>query len=446
MARTDPPDGERLVDGLAARLTARPSAGGAEIVGWRFNLAVGWALRAGLRDDELGGPYEPPAAAQGTGGRVYARWSDGKVSHGDLDPAVVEELPTRLAEWRANAYGDPDAPEILPPASLPLVRTADPDVEDLVEGQPLPLLELLGRTRRELAAAGLGRLQAEAGASHGQRWVVNSLGLRAHVVETSASFAVSAEELYSAGFGKRRLPREHEVAAILSDVAAITPLLRRAVEPPSGSRPVLLAPDLAMNLVGRYLAGNLVGSRVVNGRGAYTLGDFRDGRQVARDNLDLLVDSTLDLEGAASPVSAEGVPGGRAELVRRGRLIRPLVDLKYAARTGYPPTPVPGGSPGFLLQSAAPRRIVEEIRTGLDSGLELFTVLGLHTQDVTAGHYSLVAPRALVFRGGQPTGRAKVTIGGSFFAHLLDERTELVAYPGELNPGLLVWTNVQPQA
>ena len=446
MAHTSQPDGERLVEALAERLTARPSVGGAEIVGWRFSLTVGWALRAGLRDDELGGPYEPPAAAQGTSGRLYARWSDGTVSHGDLDPAVLEELPARLAEWRANAYVDPDAAAIPPPAPLPLVQTADPNVADLVEGHPLPLLELLGRTRRELATAGLGRLQAETGAFHGRRWVFNSLGLRAQVAETSASFAVSAEELYSAGFGKRRLPRDHEVAALLSDVAAITPLLRTTVEPPSGSQPVLLAPNLAMNLVSSYLAGNLVGSRVVNGRGAYTLGDFRAGRQVARHDLDLLVDSTLDLEGAASPISAEGVPGGRAKLVRRGKLVRPLLDLKYAARTGYPPTPVPGGSPGFLLQSAAPWPGVAEARTGLASGLELFNVLGLHTQDVTAGHYSLVAPRALVFRGGQPTGRAKVTIGGSFFAHLLDERTELVAYPGELNPGLLVWTNVQPQA
>jgi PmbA protein len=446
LARTDQPDGERLVDALAARLTARPSARGAEIVGWRFSLTVGWALRAGLRDDELGGPYEPPAAAQGTGGRLYARWSDGTVSHGDLDSAVVDELPERLAEWRANAYLDPDAPEILPPAPLPLVQTADSNVEDLVEGQPLPLLELLGRTRQELAAAGLGRLQAEAGAWRGQRWVFNSRGLRAQVAETSASFAVSAEELYSAGFGKRRLPREHEVATLLNDVAAITSLLRTTVEPPSGSCPVLLAPNLAMSLVGSYLVGNLVGSRVLSSRGAYRLGDFREGWPVARHDLDLLVDSTLDLEGAASPVSAEGVPGGRAKLIRRGRLVRPLVDLKYAARTGYPPTPVPGGSPGFLLQSAAPWRLVDEVRTGLDSGLELFSVLGLHTQDAATGHYSLVAPRALIFRGGQPTGRAKVSLGGSFFAHLLDERTELVAYPGELNPGLLVWTNVQPRA
>ncbi len=103
MAHTDQPDGQRLVDALAEQLTARPKIGGAEIVDWRFNLTAGWALRAGLRDDELGGPYQPPAAAQGTTRRLYARWSDRKVSHGDLDPAVVEELPARLAEWRANA-------------------------------------------------------------------------------------------------------------------------------------------------------------------------------------------------------------------------------------------------------------------------------------------------------------------------------------------------------
>jgi PmbA protein len=446
LAPTERPDGESLVDRLATELAARPRLDGVELVDWRFSLSVAWALRAGLKDDQLGGPYEPPAAAQGTAGRLYARWSDGSVSHGDLDVDVLEDLPERLAEWRSNAFVDADAPEILAPAPLPTVQTADPAVERLVEGVPGPLLELLARARRELAAAGLGRLQAEASASRGWRWVLNSRGLRVAVPETGASCAVSAEELHWAAFGKRRLPTEAEVQALLDELVRVTPALRDSAEPPAGLRPVLLAPDLAMSLVGTYLVGNLSGNRVVNGRGAFTLDDFAAGRQVARPDLELWVDSTLDLEGAASPVSSEGVPGGRAAIVEQGRLVRPLVGLKYAGRAGYPPTPVPGGSPGFLLRGSAAWRPVDAVRAEPDVALELCSVLGLHTQDITSGHYSLVAPRALVLQAGRPRGRAKITIGGSFFDHLLDPRTELVAYPGELNPGLLVWTNVQAQA
>src|SRR5712691_12079148 len=70
---------------LAELLDRQPWAGHAEVVGWRFSLSTGWSLQAGLKDDQLGGPYEPPATARGTSGRGYLRWSDGCVSHIGLD-------------------------------------------------------------------------------------------------------------------------------------------------------------------------------------------------------------------------------------------------------------------------------------------------------------------------------------------------------------------------
>ena len=85
---------------------------------------------------------------------------------------------------------------------------------------------------------------------------------------------------------------------------------------------------------------------MVNGQTAFTLDDFRAGRQVARPDLRAWVDSLLPLEGAAAPLSAEGVPGGRADLVRDGRLLTPLFDLKYARRAGMEPTPLPRGDRG----------------------------------------------------------------------------------------------------
>jgi hypothetical protein len=42
--------------------------------------------------------------------------------------------------------------------------------------------------------------------------------------------------------------------------------------------------------------------------------------------------------------------------------------------------------------------------------------------------------------------RAKVGLRGSLFEQLLDPRTELVSFPWGLNPGLLVWAEVEPQA
>ena len=432
-----------LAERLAERLDRRPRVEGAELVGWRFDLRTGWTLRAGLKNGLLGGPYEPPSASHHTSGSLYLRWSDDQVSRGPFNARIVDELDEHLVEWRLNAYHDPDAPEILPPAPLPEVETADPAVEALVDAESEPRLDWLHQVRGRLGAAGLNRLQADCDASRGWRQVYSSSGLRVCYAATSCSFGASAEELYWRSYGKRRLPLAAELEELLEDVATVTPVLRETVEPPEGEIPVLLSPGVAMGLLGTFLVSNLQGATILAGRSAYTLGDFHAGRQVARPDLHLAVDSLLDLEGAASPISAQGLPGGRAVLIEGGRLARPTVDLKYSRRSGFPPTPVPAGSPSFLYWSDRPPAALAAIQSGILAGLRIHSVLGLHTNDSTSGRYSLVAPQAQVLRAGRLQGRAKVALRGSLFEHLLDERTALVSFPWGRNPGLLFWSEVE---
>lgn len=433
---------------LAERLDARPALDGAELVGWRFDLSTGWSLQAGLKEGRLGGPYEPPAAARGTVGSLYLRWSDGACTHATLDAHTLEDWAERLAEWRAAAYVEPDAPDILPPPAepLPSVRTADPEVEALVGGRPDPLIAVLDRARGRLGAAGIGRVRADCGAGQGRRHLFSSRGLRVSYPETAASLYLAADERYWRSYGRRRWPNPAELDELIEDVAETAVTLRTEAAAPLGELPVLLRPGIASKLLATFLVANLSGSAVANGRSAFTLDDFRAGRQVLRDDLALVVDSLLDLEGAAAPISAEGIPGGRAALVERGRLRRPLVNLKYAARTGFPPTPVPAGAPGFLLRGRGAPRPVAEVRAALPLALEVHALLGLSAQDPVRDRYALVAAHALVIVDGRPVGRAKLGLSGSFLDHLRDPRTELVAYPFRLSPGLLVWTGVGARA
>src|SRR6266571_825530 len=73
-----------LAPRLADCLAGQPGSAGSRIVGWRFDLRVGWSVRAGLKNGQIGGPYEAPSAARGIGGSIYLRWSDRMVSHGSL--------------------------------------------------------------------------------------------------------------------------------------------------------------------------------------------------------------------------------------------------------------------------------------------------------------------------------------------------------------------------
>jgi predicted Zn-dependent protease len=431
-----------LAERLAELLDSRASADGATIAAWRFDLGVGRSIGVGIKDGSLGGPYEPPSAARVARGSLHLHWSDGLVSTGSIDQTTVPDFESQLRGWRAHAYADPDAPDVLPPPeSLPAVVTADRQVGQAVDQDPEPLFGELTAARDRLRRAGDWRIDADAGVSAGTRAVYSSTGLRVAYVGTAASLSLSADDLYWRTFEKRRLPTAAELDELIENVAETMLVLGRTAEAPRGEQPVLLRPGLAMSFLGRFLLANLGARGLTTGRSAFTLDDVREGRRVGGAELTVVLNSLLDLESAASPISSEGVPGGRAVIVDRGRLARPVADLKYAAKTGFPPTPVPAGSPGAVVETLG--EPVETVRQEIGEGLELSTVLGLHGQDPTAGRYSLVSPQARVLRSGQPLGRARVLLAGSFLEHLLDPRTRFVRYPWGMNPGMVVWTRVE---
>jgi PmbA protein len=431
-----------LADDLAALLDARPERDGARVEAWRFELAEGEALRAGMKGGTFGGPYEPPALLAGVGGWVDVRWSDGMTTLASLDRLAADALADRPGAWRAVAFRDRWPAPIPEPLPCPPVPTADPRIEESMLGDPAPFFETLGRARRVLSAHGSGQIDASVGAGRGRRWILNSAGLRVEYPETSYTLNVSADELYWETYAKRRLPTAEEAEALFERVARTTAQLRRDDTLPYADVPVLLVPSVFEAFVGRFLGANLNGRTVVNGHSAFTLDDFREGRPIVREDVDLFVDSTLPLEMAASPCSGDGVPGGRAALIRAGRLVTPTLDLKHAHRVELPPTPSPRGQPTLLLEPAAPAVDVESALAGLPAGLIVHFVMGLHTQDATRGEYSVVAPQAQVVRGGVTGGRVKVRLAGDFLAQLRDTGAAFVRFPNGHNPGLMARCDV----
>ena len=406
--------------------------------GWRFEIAEAQSLRAGLKKGILGGPYEPPRAAVGVAGSLDLRWSDGLMTLASLDRLAVGDFEDRLACWRAAAFRDPSAAPIAAPRACPEVRAHDPAVDALVGHDPMPLFRLLDRARRVLAGHRREQMEASAGATRGRRFIRGSTGLRVDFPETSFSVNLSSEELHWGYFGKRRWPTEEELEALFGRVAVTASQLRRDEDLPAPKPAVLLAPEVAAAFVARFLTLNLSGPSVINGHSAFTLDDFKCARTVIREDLTLSVDTTLPLELAASPCSSEGVPGGRADLIRSGRLVTPLLDLKYARLTGMPPTPVPRGHPTVVLEQANGLVSLEDALGALDAGLIVHFAMGLHAQAPARGRYSVLAPQAQVVRGGVPGGKVRVRLAGDFFAHMRDPGSVLVRFPYEIFPGLLL--------
>ena len=433
-----------LADDLAARLGDGPECDGSRLVGWGFELGEGEAVRAGLKNGALGGPYEPPGLLLGVGGSLDLRWSDGLRTLGTIDRQVVERFAERLAGWRMAAFYDRWAAPIERPRPCPDVATADPRVEPLLGPDPAPLFRLLGRARKTLAAHGVEQVDASVGAGRGWRRIRNSAGLSVEFPETSFALHLSSDELYSETFSKRRLADEEEVETLFERVARTTIALRREETLPGRDLPVLFGPRVLEGFLGRFLGSNLGARSVVDRQSAFRLEDFAARRPIVREDVDVLVDTTLPLELAASPCSAEGVPGGRVAMIRSGRLVTPLVDLKHARRTGLAPTPVPRGYPALLLETADAPLGREAALAMLDPGLIVHFVMGLHTQDTRTGSYSVVAPHAQVVRRGVAGGSVSVRLAGDVLAQLSDAASRFVRFPDRCNPGLLVRCDVSP--
>jgi PmbA protein len=419
-----------------------------KLKGWRFDVAEGRSVSLSIVDNKLGSVYGPATARDSLSGGLYLIWDDEKRSNGSIDRLTVPEFEMRLREWRNSAYTDERAPDIRQPdPSYPVVEMYDPQLEPLVQGETELLFKILQAGEKELrGAGGVEYLDAGASASSSHRFLRNSKGLNVSYPSSMFNYSFYADSLYGNGYSKRRLAPAEELGRIIADVREVTAELKktgRFQADPAGSR-VVLDTGLAGSFIGQYIGGNLSGSGVANRQSAYSLDDFKENKQVIRQDISLVIDGTRPFESSASRVTSEGIPGGRGPLIERGKLITPALDLKYAGITGFPPTI--GGGLYIEIADEGPRRSFKDLVEQVDNGLLIYSVLGMHTQDSTSGRFSLSAPRCLVIRDGHLEGQIKATISGNFFDNINDTRSRFGWDPHEDNPAMEITCQVVVEA
>jgi PmbA protein len=207
---------------------------------------------------------------------------------------------------------------------------------------------------------------------------------------------------------------------------------------------VLLAPRVVEAYVLGTLLENLNGPTVAHGEGHFRREEFGSGHAVLREDLGLRLDPLEPLRRGSYRFTSEGVPAAPCVFVERGRLLRPLLDLKYARRLGLAPTPLPLGLDTLHLEGRESLTLPEAMLAA-DGGVLVLAVLGVHTQDNGSGDFSLAAPQALAIRGGAVGGRLRGTLSGNLFRVLVDDAMRLVAFEDEHTPGLLVRCRFDPQ-
>ena len=164
----------------------------------------------------------------------------------------------------------------------------DPQLEPLVQGETELLFKILQAGEKELrGAGGVEFLDAGASASSSRRFLRNSKGLNVSYPSSMFNYSFYADSLYGNGYSKRRLAPEEELGRVLADVREVTAELKKTGSfqaNPTGSR-VVLDTGLAGSFVGQYIGGNLSGSGVANRQSAYSLDDFKENKQVIRQDI-----------------------------------------------------------------------------------------------------------------------------------------------------------------
>ncbi|NWJ95691.1 MAG: hypothetical protein HXX20_07910 [Chloroflexi bacterium] len=406
-----------------------------KIVGWRMTVYDGESVTLSIVDNKLGDVYGPPTARSSLSGGIYLIWEDNKRTNSSLDRRTLDEFEERLLEWRLSAFDEEYGPAILEPQTYPEVPIFDEKIKTLVEGDTTLFFQILQQGYKELRASEIEFVDARASAGSQTNYIRNSKGLDVSFDSTSFSFSFSADRIYGNGYSKRRIYPEGEVERVLEDIKVTTALLKKAgkyTPNPAGDR-VILQPGIAGSFWNTYVLSNIYGSAVANGQAAFKLDDFKQGKQILRSDMNLVLDGLRPYELSASRLTGEGIPGGRAALVNQGKLVTPILDLKYAGITGFPPT-LSGGS--FIEIDEPEKTSLEDLIKRVDKGLLVYSLLGMHTQDGTSGRYSVGAPRTLVVEGGELKGKVKATLSGNFFDNLKDERTAFAWDPYEDNPAM----------
>ncbi len=410
---------------------------------WRIVVHESETVALGIKDNSPGSVYTPPSYRQGESGDVFLVWADGTCSQ------AMVQLPfsnnpgywhQELEQWRQASYEDPDAIHIPAPESLPLVAVEDRAIKKIINGEDKILFEQVNGWLSDKPSQ--AKMQGSIQAAWGYRHVRTSTGLAVTYQQSQFVSWFSFDSLVGGGFAKRRLFRPGEQEGLWSQTVNQYEWMQKEATPVGPKTQVILAPSMTEDMLRQFILPNFSGNRVIEGQGAFSKESFINHTPVFDEQVSLIIDPLRPLELGSYLVTPEGIPANRTVLVQEGQLKTPFLKVKDAVRWGTKPTAIPQGTAGLYLKHKTEVPWVEALK-GVEDGVLVLSVLGLHTQDSVSGSYSLSAPHSLRIIKGQIVGRTDVKLTGNFLADLAAPTTKMARSDLDIHPYLIIKTGVQ---
>lgn len=412
---------------------------------WSIYASDSSRFSLGIKDRQVGNAHAPLGLVESSAARYLIVWDDGLVSRGSFERGQYETRPDEaLVAARAAAYSDPDAAQVMGPSPIPDVELHDETVAAIARGDAAPISARLDRIRAR-AEDGFRTWSGSFGATDSTARLVTSAGLDTVGRGTTFGWHVTLDGEIGDGFGARACDSETEFETRLERLAETARRLRVKARPSNGGiLPVILHPGVVESLVLGNLLHHLDGATIDHGESRFRRDQFDSHDLVLREDLSLRLDPLQPLKSGSYRVSAEGVPAARCTFIDNGKLIQPVLDLKYSKRLGLPPTPLPYSSDALRFEGSDPLPLASALGEAVGGAL-ILSVLGLHTQDPSSGDFSLSAPQALAIGPEGFAGGMRATLSGNVFDVLRDDSLRQVRFEGETTPGLLFACRLDPR-
>ena len=258
--------------------------------------------------------------------------------------------------------------------------------------------------------------------------LMNSHGLyawgKANYALLYLSLAAREDDESQSGFSvmiKRKI-KDLEAGAVGQEAAmrAVRGLKSRRID--SASLPCIIEPYVMARFLG--LIAHLVSAEAVQKGKSLLAGKI--GEKMASGVLSISDDAPLG-EGLGSfPFDGEGVPSRRTSVIKDGVLMTYLYDHYSACKAGVESTGhgrrasfrhLPAvGSSNFILEAG--EESPEQMIAGVDKGLYITEIMGLHTANPVSGDFSLGAAGLLIEKGALSYPVRGITIGGNLLDFL----------------------------
>ena len=372
------------------------------------------------------------ASSSGIGVRVVRDGRQGFAYAATLDDDTVREtFEEALDNSRFGSfdeYAGVAEPDGVEPEPLDLYRT---ELVDFPTDDKVALALELERVTLAADARVTGVESAEYADSVYEAAVATSRGVAATARETGCylaaySLASDGDDTQTGfGFSVGRHPGELSAETAGADAADRATRLLGASKAPTRRLTVVLDPYVTARLLG-IVGATLSGEAVLKGRSLFA---DRMNETVGASSLTLIDDATDPEAFTASAIDAEGLATRRIPLISDGVLQAFLYDTYTARRAGVASTgsAVRGGfkgTPGVgahALSLTPGARSQDEIVAGIDDGLLVQGVTGLHSGvNAVSGDFS-VGAEGLRIRGGEKAEPIReVTVASTIQRLLMD--------------------------